>query len=402
MATSNDSQKKDPSKDEMLGLFLSMLYVRMRSIEARLCCTETCAGQDAARSGQAAGAEGQGVPPTGQDAASAGQAAGAAEQGNFQQKILEEVKAGIKKIQATTRTAEDQWDAEAWAEAYQLERLLALVEPPETLTLDLDRRLNEAIANKLSSVERLRLDVNTAKTEAIDNLKRPPTLNPGGIEKLRSALINLLEEIHWDDQRKFFATPIQKTAVHRIVTLDLLVFVAVVIPYVWIYFRSFENDVDLRFWASLPLYTVLTVGAFGAYFSRLIQIFQNGDRLSIRELQSSKSWSSLFLRGAVGMCGALVVFFFLKSGLVGGGIFPDFSKFGFDLSDFPAFDDPEKAAKFGLEKIMRTVEPNKDLALLAMWSFVAGFSERLVPTILANTESSFANTASGAGGTTSK
>jgi hypothetical protein len=54
--------------------------------------------------------------------------------------------------------------------------------------------------------------------------------NPGGVDKLRSALINLLEEIHWDDQRKFYATPIQKTAIHRIVMFDLLVFLMVIIP----------------------------------------------------------------------------------------------------------------------------------------------------------------------------
>ncbi len=368
------SQEEDRSKDDMLCLFLSLLDVRIRSIEARIRSTETPAAQDAA--------------PAAQD--------------DFPRKILEEIKAGIKDIKTTARGTQDRWDSTEWTEAYRLERLLALVVPPETLTLELDRRLNEAIANKLSSVERLRLDVNAAKNEAIDNSKKPPVLIPGGVEKLRSALINLLEEIRWDDQRKFYATPIQKTAIHRIVFLDLLVFAAVVIPYAWIYFRSFQNHVDLRFWASLPLYTVLTVGAFGAYFSRLIEILQSGDRLSIRELQSSKSWSSLFLRGAVGMCGALVVFFFLKSGLIGGGIFPDFKQLGFDFADYPAFDDAGKAGKISAENIMRTIEPSKNLALLAMWSFLAGFSERLVPTILSQTEASFANTASGAGGNTSK
>ena len=194
-------------------------------------------------------------------------------------------------------------------------------------------------------------------------------------------MINVLEEIHWDDQRKFYATPIEKTAIHRIVFLDLLVFFFVMIPYALIYFRSFQGQVDLQFWASLPLYTVLTVGAFGAYFSRLIEILQNGDKLSIRELQTSKSWSSLFLRGAVGMCGALVVFFFLKSGLIGGGMFPDFTKLGFDFKDYPAVVDDADKAKLAAN-IMRTIEPSQNLALLAMWSFLAGFSERLVPTIL--------------------
>src|SRR5271165_735734 len=287
------SQKDNPSKDEMLGLYLSMLYVRMRSIESRIRSTEARAGQDAAAAGQAAGVAVQGAPTTGQQ--------------DFPRKILEEVRAGIKEIQTTTIGSRDQWDASAWTEAYRMERLLALVEPPETLTLDLDRRLNEAIANKLPAVERLRLDANAAKNEAFDDSK-PPGMRPGGVEKLRSALINVLEEIHWDDQRKFYATPIEKTAIHRIVLLDLVAFGFVMIPYFKIYFRSFQGRVDLQFWASLPLYTVLTVGAFGAYFSRLIEILRRGDELSIRELQSSKMWSSLFLRGAVGMCGALIVF----------------------------------------------------------------------------------------------
>ena len=219
-------------------------------------------------------------------------------------------------------------------------------------------------------------------------------------------MINLLEEIHWDDQRKFYVTPILKTAVHRIVMLDLLAFVAVVIPYAWIFLRSFQRHIDLSiFWAALPLYTVITAGAFGAYFSRLIAILQNGDSLSIRGLQTMKMWSSLFLRGAVGMCGAVVVFFFLRSGLVGGGLFPDFTKFGFDYQEYSAFFAQSKPpTDIPTAAIMNTIEPSQSLALLAMWSFIAGFSERLVPTILSKTEElKFSNAASGiVGGNTTK
>lgn len=198
-------EKKKGREDEMLGLFLSMLDVRVQAIEANV-------GQDA-----------------------------------YSQAILQELKTGISKLQAPGAGSPELSNAAVWNEAYRLERLLAVVEPPETLTLDLDRRLNEAIANNLTSVARLKVDVSAAKTAAYDTSKQPPILNPGGAQILRNALNNLLEEIHWDDQRKFYATPIEKTAIHRIVFLDLLVFVAVVIPYAWIYFRSFQHHIDLQF-----------------------------------------------------------------------------------------------------------------------------------------------------------
>ena len=363
------SKKKQAREDEMLGLFLSMLDVRARSIESSV-------GQD-----------------------------------EFSKSVLQDVRTGISKLQTTRVTLPGFSNAPAWNEAYRLERLLALIEPTETLSLDLDRRLNEATANKLPSIERLRLDVTAAKSAAYDNSKQPPELSQGGDSKLRSAMINLLEEIHWDDQRKFYVTPILKTAVHRIVILDLLAFVAVVVPYAWIFLRLFQHHIDLSiFWAALPLYTVITAGAFGAYFSRLIDVLRNGDVLSVRGLQTMKMWSSLFLRGAVGICGALVVFFFLRSGLVGGGLFPDFNLFGFDYGSYsayaPHFTPNQTAAEMiaGLKdpNIMHTIEPSQSLALLAMWSFIAGFSERLVPTILSKTEESFSNAAGGVSGNTNK
>jgi hypothetical protein len=352
------SKKNQAREDEMLGLFLSMLDVRARSVE----------------------------PSVGQD--------------EFSRSVLQDVKTGISKLQTTRMTTQGLSNAPAWNEAYRLERLLALIEPSETLLLDLDRRLNEAIANKLPSIERVRLDVTAAKSSAYDNSTPTPKLLSGGDSKLRNAMINLLEEIHWDDQRKFYVTPILKTAVHRIVLLDLLAFVAVVIPYAWIFLRSFQHHVDLSvFWAALPLYTVVTAGLFGAYFSRLIAILQNFDSLSVRGLQTMKMWSSLFLRGAVGACGAVVVFFFLRSGVIEGSVFPDFTKLGFDYIDYSAIGgikvSPDQMPN---PSVMHTIEPSASLALLAMWSFIAGFSERLVPTILSNTEASFSNAASGAGG----
>jgi hypothetical protein len=365
------SGKKQSREDEMLGLFLSMLDVRAQGRAANI-------GQDA-----------------------------------FSQGVFTELKNGISKLQSPEAGTSELSNPAAWNEAYRLERLLALIEPPDTLTQEVDRRLNEAIAKKLTSVERLTLDVSSAKSNSVDNSQTPPALTSGGLQRLRSALINLLEELHWDDQRKFYATPIQRDAVQRIVFLDLIAFAGLVAPFFWIYYKASQVSVDpgvpppvpgvdivnLGTWAWLPAYIVIMSGAFGAYFSRLIDILRNGDTLSIRELQNSKSVWSLFLRGAVGMCGALVVFFFLKSGLITGGVFPDFTKLGFDFINYRGTDDnPAQAAV--VKEVMLIIEPSKALALLVLWSFIAGFSERLVPTILANTETSFTNSASGVGGKT--
>jgi len=139
-----------------------------------------------------------------------------------------------------------------WNKAFKLERLLAVIEPPQTLAIDLDRRLNEVIASKLPSTERLRSDVIAAKEDAYDTSKQPPVLNPGGTQVLRNPLIKLIEEIHWGAQRSFDTWPIQREAVQRIVFLVLLAFVLSIFPYVWLLVRLSQGGVDLSYWTSLP------------------------------------------------------------------------------------------------------------------------------------------------------
>jgi len=328
-----------PRIDSMLDLFLSMLDVRVRSTEAT-------------------------APPD-----------------EFSKSILSEVKSGIASLKASPAD-----HATAWNEAYRLERLLALVEPPELLKIELNRRLNDAAAANLRSVSRLKQDVDAAVSAAYDNSKQPPALIvPAGPPILRNTLNNLLEEIHWEDQRKFYMTPILKTAVRKIVLAGLLIFFIVILPLVWVYaVEAGGGHVNFQTWPWLPLYIAISTGAFGACFSRLAKILQDGDHMSIRELENAGKWSNLLLRGAVGMSGALILFFFLKSGLIEGHLFPDFKMMGLDVSDYP----PDKKVDAGS---MHGIEPSPALALLAIWSFIAGFSERLVPTILSSTEASFSN-----------
>jgi hypothetical protein len=351
--------------DSMLDLFLSMLDVRTVAIEQNV-------GQDAAA-----------------------------------QEVLQSAKSKLSELRGSSRPPDG---AMAWNEAYRIERMLCLVEPAEVMLLDLDRRVDEAAAQKLSSLDRLKADVDRAKNIAYDNTKTPPVLNVNGLKVLRNAMNNILEELHWEDQKRFFATPLLKQAVRRTVGLATIVFALVLLPYLYLYgsyLFGYSGKIEypdkipsVATWVWLPLFTVLTVGAFGAYFSRLYDISTNSSRFSTIELESAGTWRNLFLRGAVGILGAFILFLFLKSGLVRGSMFPDFTKMGLDFLTYggPGDGGADAIAQAGSsQEIIHLIMPSSALALLAMWSFLAGFSERLVPSILANTESSLAKSANIAG-----
>jgi hypothetical protein len=154
--------KEHRRKDDMLGLFVSMLDVRLMSIESRV-------GQD-----------------------------------QWSQAILQELKSGISRLRSPDIGTQAISSASAWNEAYRLERLLTVIEPVETLAFDINRRLSEAAELRLPSAGRLKADYDTALKAAYDTNKQPAELNAGGCEILRSVLIDIMEELHWRDQRVFY------------------------------------------------------------------------------------------------------------------------------------------------------------------------------------------------------
>jgi hypothetical protein len=122
-------------------------------------------------------------------------------------------------------------------------------------------------------------------------------------------------------------------------------------------------------------------------FSRLLFLQTNWNALSLGALKDARDFSSILLRGAVGMTGAVVIYYFLLSGVIGGGLFPEFKEIGLHQLKF-------KDTSSGEDSVaLRLILPNAQLALLVVWSFLAGFSERLVPSILQTTEASLGESA---------
>jgi hypothetical protein len=272
----------------------------------------------------------------------------------------------------------------AWTEAYRLERLLALAVPPSSLLMEIKRQTAEAIEERIPSASRLVTAIEAALPTAVDTSTTPlPTVRTGGEAVLRSLLLQTLEELHWNSQRKFYARPIQKSATYRIVWLGVVAFALFLLPYGIIYGDIFwrGHKPALETWSFLPLYTALTAGLFGASFSRLLYLQQNWNSFTLGAIMDAKDYTSILLRGCVGMTGAVVVYFFLQSGAMNGALFPKFGEIGFTQNIYP------KEATDSVKPISLFF-PNPELALLVVWCFLAGFSERLVSSILESTESS--------------
>jgi hypothetical protein len=273
----------------------------------------------------------------------------------------------------------------AWTEAYRLERMLALAQPPSSLLMEIKRQTAEAIEENIPSASRLVTATEAALPSAVDTNTQPPTVRAGGEPVLRSLLLQILEELHWNAQRKFYARPIQKSATYRIVWLGVVAFGLFLLPYALIYFDIFfrGHKPAMEKWSFLPLYTALTAGLFGASFSRLLYLQQNWNSFTLGAIMDARDFTSILLRGCVGMTGAVVVYFFLQSGAMNGALFPKFAEIGFDQMFYPV-----GAAAADPVKPISLFFPNSALALLVVWCFLAGFSERLVPSILESTESS--------------
>ena len=113
-----------------------------------------------------------------------------------------------------------------------------------------------------------------------------------------------------------------------------------------------------------PIFCVFAAASFGiigAFFSRLVSFQTRQEIIGFEQLLSNFAIRFVAVRCAVGMFGAIIFFLLMRSGLLGGTLF---------LQEVE-LEDPSKLTL--------------SFAKLLVWSFIAGWSERLVPEALERT-----------------
>jgi len=117
---------------------------------------------------------------------------------------------------------------------------------------------------------------------------------------------------------------------------------------------------------AIDIFTAVTSGAMGAAFSMLTGLRRRINKSSLNGLHLLQQKSYVLSKIITGFGAGLIFFYFLQSGLLSGVAFPDFSI------------DTDATSELNLDV--------KSIALIVIWCFLSGFSEKLVPTILSKTE----------------
>lgn len=124
------------------------------------------------------------------------------------------------------------------------------------------------------------------------------------------------------------------------------------------------------------LLIALVTGLLGSTFFMLIQLQERLAEGSLTDARDMWTMPMIVLRCIVGVGAAAVLYFFFKSGLMDGSLWPKLHTQGFEVVKRTA----------GASTDPSFYVPNRDLALLIVWSFIAGYSQTLVPNLLLSTE----------------
>jgi hypothetical protein len=268
-------------------------------------------------------------------------------------------------------TKQSNWDA-----IYRAESLLALLYSGEQLRQELGASLQELKELNKAAADAFRPDC----AELVNDPGGCPVPAPNDT-RWNTCLQRLMGAIHWNKNKQYLLRELHAEATRQILWFIFGSALLVIVPYIVYIIYSAIYGADgggTWWWELLPLWAALTAGLFGAFFFRLTDIKNRTAGMSVEQAALQRKLPYTLFRAGVGVCGALVVYFFLRSGILGSG------------SLVPNFENIE----IGVHGKMNVAAPSTDLALLTFWCFLAGFSEKLVPSIISGGEEKLPVTAS--------
>jgi hypothetical protein len=280
-------------------------------------------------------------------------------------------------------TTPDGEPVQNWTNAYEIEQLLVHLFDEDTVASELGIRVLEA-----RSILRTELaDMYDAHLQDIEN----PRAGQQGADattvsaRRRTLLARLINDLQWryivnEATRRYSKLITRRTATLSLTALSFFIGAIVVIATKRLTFHY--GDLHLLWIAGLA-------GTWGATFSMLVTLKSRLGDSKFDDLKSMKTWSVLLSRSAIGAGAACILFFFLLSGLLGGSAFPSLARpreataASAAASTEPPTTTPPQGTS--IPATPKPLEPT-DLALLIVWCFIAGFSEQLIPGLLATTE----------------
>lgn len=250
-----------------------------------------------------------------------------------------------KRVKAILDQEREQW---TWSGAYDVEQNLVNLFDDDMLDAELGRRLVEA---------RFVLRPATAGWYAEESKK------PKSTEAKHDLLLRLVNDLQWRYTVNEVIRGYSKQISRRtgwIFASSILIFVVVMIAADLPCFQYSEP---------FSMSLAAAAGFWGAAFSMLTGLKTRIEASELEDLKLARHMALLLARTLVGVGAALILYFFMRSGLLSGEALP-----GLD--------------RYHLDTVMGTCPgvPWKTLALLTVWCFLAGFSEKLVPSLLAKTE----------------
>ncbi|WP_461209500.1 hypothetical protein [Desulfocurvus sp. DL9XJH121] len=253
-------------------------------------------------------------------------------------------------------------DTTSWHDAYLAEQILASILPEPML----DQEINCHLAKAKDMLD----------SKVVEDYEKN---KPGTPEGKRAQLAGLLADLQWAyNMRSTRRDCLRRaTITGSVFFLGAFLFFATIIA-----MGSFPRLLNHMLPDVIFLLNALAAGLLGASYSTLTSLRAPLEDMPIEKYQTMSSVWYILSRILIGLCAALVLYFMLQAELVTGDILPQIATL---MSKVHVYKDSMDTDYSTAIKAAQDIWM-KNLSLVVVYCFLAGFSEKLVPNLLTRVE----------------